>query len=203
MSFFFSSRRRHTRCALVTGVQTCALPISSSRQGGNLHRSLSPRRTAAVQGRALRFGGGSGVRGDAMTRIWRETGFVENDPWVIETDEVKAEGAQKPLLPLDALIEKAEASNEAGLGVLVRPADDVRRLEPYLDRLDIVVVEFPAFSDGRAFSHASLLRARLGYGQELRAAGDVLIDQIPRSEERRVGKECVRTCKSRREPEHQ
>src|SRR3546814_5347914 len=26
-SFFFSSRRRHTRCALVTGVQTCALPI--------------------------------------------------------------------------------------------------------------------------------------------------------------------------------
>src|SRR3546814_3853080 len=27
--FFFSSRRRHTRCALVTGVQTCALPIST------------------------------------------------------------------------------------------------------------------------------------------------------------------------------
>src|SRR3546814_3430611 len=27
VSFFFSSRRRHTRCALVTGVQTCALPI--------------------------------------------------------------------------------------------------------------------------------------------------------------------------------
>src|SRR3546814_3990676 len=30
--FFFSSRRRHTRCALVTGVQTCALPISSGRK---------------------------------------------------------------------------------------------------------------------------------------------------------------------------
>src|SRR3546814_15057995 len=29
LSFFFSSRRRHTRCALVTGVQTCALPICS------------------------------------------------------------------------------------------------------------------------------------------------------------------------------
>src|SRR3546814_13500241 len=29
--FFFSSRRRHTRCALVTGVQTCALPISVAR----------------------------------------------------------------------------------------------------------------------------------------------------------------------------
>src|SRR3546814_6727238 len=31
MSFFFSSRRRHTRCALVTGVQTCALPIFKPR----------------------------------------------------------------------------------------------------------------------------------------------------------------------------
>src|SRR3546814_9656747 len=30
--FFFSSRRRHTRCALVTGVQTCALPISADRR---------------------------------------------------------------------------------------------------------------------------------------------------------------------------
>src|SRR3546814_3145230 len=29
--FFFSSRRRHTRCALVTGVQTCALPISAAK----------------------------------------------------------------------------------------------------------------------------------------------------------------------------
>src|SRR3546814_19844567 len=33
MFFFFSSRRRHTRCALVTGVQTCALPISRRTPG--------------------------------------------------------------------------------------------------------------------------------------------------------------------------
>src|SRR3546814_2286105 len=31
LCFFFSSRRRHTRCALVTGVQTCALPISHAK----------------------------------------------------------------------------------------------------------------------------------------------------------------------------
>src|SRR3546814_7129553 len=37
--FFFSSRRRHTRCALVTGVQTCALPISLNEStGGNVAR---------------------------------------------------------------------------------------------------------------------------------------------------------------------
>src|SRR3546814_1391381 len=33
-SFFFSSRRRHTICALVTGVQTCALPICRARARG-------------------------------------------------------------------------------------------------------------------------------------------------------------------------
>src|SRR3546814_7156120 len=37
--FFFSSRRRHTRCALVTGVQTCALPISYA-----WHKSAYPQK---------------------------------------------------------------------------------------------------------------------------------------------------------------
>ncbi len=114
-----------------------------------------------------------------MTRIWRESGFVENDPWIVESEEVKAAEEQKVLLPLDQLIEKAETSNDVGLGVLIRPADDVRRLEPYLSRLELVAVDFPAFNDGRAFSHASLLRDRLAYRNELRAVGDVLIDQIP------------------------
>src|SRR3546814_8966067 len=38
--FFFSSRRRHTRCALVTGVQTCALPIYALRTGIAKHFGL-------------------------------------------------------------------------------------------------------------------------------------------------------------------
>src|SRR3546814_4675100 len=36
--FFFSSRRRHTRCALVTGVQTCALPIWAGLKGFEMTR---------------------------------------------------------------------------------------------------------------------------------------------------------------------
>src|SRR3546814_8627573 len=40
--FFFSTRSRHTICALVTGVQTCALPISSAFDGlAALHRALA------------------------------------------------------------------------------------------------------------------------------------------------------------------
>src|SRR3546814_13254358 len=41
MSYFFSSRRRHTRCALVTGVQTCALPISCLGEGVRAPRQLA------------------------------------------------------------------------------------------------------------------------------------------------------------------
>src|SRR3546814_2116857 len=43
--FFFSSRRRHTRCALVTGVQTCALPISIPCTRSRWRRAQSKPRT--------------------------------------------------------------------------------------------------------------------------------------------------------------
>lgn len=113
-----------------------------------------------------------------MTKIWNEAGFVSDDPWVIETEESPAGSNEKPMLPLADFIERAEAG-ETGLGVLIQPADNVKDLAPHLDRIALVAVSFPAFNDGRAFSHASLLRERLAYAGELRAVGDVLIDQIP------------------------
>src|SRR3546814_5782759 len=53
MIFFFSSRRRHTRCALVTGVQTCALPISTEVAGllrilKNAPKSMPPTQVAST-----------------------------------------------------------------------------------------------------------------------------------------------------------
>ena len=113
-----------------------------------------------------------------MTRIWSETGFQSDDPWVIENEEIKAGNNEKPILPLATFLEKA-AAGEKDLGVLIQPADNIRALEPYLDQIALVAVSFPAFNDGRAFSHASLLRERLGFKGELRAVGDVLIDPIP------------------------
>src|SRR3546814_1268807 len=50
--FFFSSRRRHTRCALVTGVQTCALPISSAAPRRKIWRYLDRHSLAFSQSRA-------------------------------------------------------------------------------------------------------------------------------------------------------
>ncbi len=47
-----------------------------------------------------------------------------------------------------------------------------------LDRFDLVVLHFPKFTDGRAYSQARLLRGRYGYKGELRATGEVLRDQL-------------------------
>lgn len=47
-----------------------------------------------------------------------------------------------------------------------------------LEGVDRVVLKFPKFTDGRAYSQAFLLRRRLGFRGDIRATGDVLIDQL-------------------------
>jgi uncharacterized protein (DUF934 family) len=47
-----------------------------------------------------------------------------------------------------------------------------------VNELGVIAVNFPKFADGRGYSIARLLRERLGYKNELRAIGDVLLDQL-------------------------
>jgi uncharacterized protein (DUF934 family) len=47
-----------------------------------------------------------------------------------------------------------------------------------VDRFSLIVLNFPKFTDGRAYSQARLLRTRFGYKGELRAEGEVLRDQL-------------------------
>lgn len=66
---------------------------------------------------------------------------------------------------------------EPGLAVLkVANTIDPRSLQ--LDGVGRIELHFPKFTDGRAYSQAFLLRRRLGYNGEIRATGDVLIDQL-------------------------
>ena len=62
--------------------------------------------------------------------------------------------------------------------VRIGPADDARALLDQLDRIALIEIAFPAFRDGRGYSNARILR-EAGYAGELRAEGDVLVDQIP------------------------
>ena len=115
-----------------------------------------------------------------MTRIWTEKGgFAANDPYVIETEERQAGEGEIALLPLEDFLTKAAESNDANFAVVLKPADDVRRLEPFIGRIALVAITFPAFNDGRGFSQAVWLREKVGFTGTLRAVGDVLLDLIP------------------------
>lgn len=74
------------------------------------------------------------------------------------------------LLKADSLL-----ADEAGTLTLGNDADP---REASLEGIHTVVLQFPAFTDGRAFSQAFLLRRRLGFSGQIRATGDVLIDQL-------------------------
>ena len=56
--------------------------------------------------------------------------------------------------------------------------NDADPREADLSGIRVVELNFPKFTDGRAFSQAFLLRRRLGFTGEIRATGDVLIDQL-------------------------
>jgi uncharacterized protein (DUF934 family) len=63
--------------------------------------------------------------------------------------------------------------------VALANTDQLEALKTHLGRLKLIVLNFPKFTDGRAYSQARLLRGRLGYRGELRATGAVLRDQLP------------------------
>jgi uncharacterized protein (DUF934 family) len=70
------------------------------------------------------------------------------------------------------------AQREAPTGVFWPNNRRIQELAPHLDRLALVALVFPTFKDGRAYSHARILRERYGFRGELRATGDILRDQF-------------------------
>ena len=80
---------------------------------------------------------------------------------------------------LEALPYEVWQSRTAWPAVALANTDPVEALAPHVASLRLVVLHFPKFTDGRAYSQARLLRGRLGYTGELRATGGVLQDQLP------------------------
>jgi len=105
---------------------------------------------------------------------------VENDPWQrVEGDaSLPAEG------PVLVDLARWQAERDALLargtpvGVLLRPDEEPDVLADDVGRLDLVALDFPVFKDGRAYSSARILREHLGFTGELRAVGDVLLEQL-------------------------
>jgi uncharacterized protein (DUF934 family) len=82
------------------------------------------------------------------------------------------EALEEPAVTLDAFLTQEDAH-----AVRVEAGEDVRKLIPHFGRLKLVEIAFPRFRDGRGYSAARILREN-GYQGELRAEGDVLVDQI-------------------------
>lgn len=84
---------------------------------------------------------------------------------------------QSTVLALEeALI--ALSHGAAGIWVRLEPAEDVRRLKPFMAQILGLEVHFPAFRDGRGYSTARIIRDDLGFKGPLRAVGDVMRDQV-------------------------
>lgn len=98
----------------------------------------------------------------------------ELDPQVSGLRFRTDEPTDEPAVTLDAFV--TEPGNATA--VRIEAGDDARQLLPHLDRLALIEIAFPTFRDGRGYSAAHILR-EAGYDGELRAQGDVLVDQLP------------------------
>lgn len=79
---------------------------------------------------------------------------------------------EEPAVTLDSFFGQSNAT-----AVRLEDGEDARQLLPYLDRLALIEIGFSSFVDGRGYSAARILREH-GYAGELRAQGDVLVDQL-------------------------
>ena len=110
---------------------------------------------------------------------------VVSDDWTIlrlsenETPESVIVPASKIIVPLKVWqAQRATLQNRAERGVWLASNERPEELKGEVEKFDVIAVDFPKFADGRGYSIAYNLRARLGYVGELRAIGDVLRDQM-------------------------
>ena len=103
-----------------------------------------------------------------------------SDSWLLLPDSEIAGPAPHRLLTLVQWQAVRDAwPADVPVGVLLPNTADVEDLAADLPRFALVALEFPKWVDGRAYSQAHVLRARLRYAGELRATGEVVVDMLP------------------------
>ena len=112
--------------------------------------------------------------------LWRREGFVE-DAWAFLGDEAPVPEEGAIVVSLKRWLEQREtlSARAAPVGVAVEAGADAQAHLSDLTNRPLVALAFDKFADGRSFSYARILRDRRQFRGELRAIGDVLIDEIP------------------------
>ena len=113
-------------------------------------------------------------------RLWKNGKFI-TDIWRLTADDAPFPIDGRAILTLAHWRHEQAAILATGLavGVLVQVNETLDSQTDNLERLHVITLNFPKFTDGRAYSTARRLREEYGYTGELRATGDVLIDQLP------------------------
>ena len=102
------------------------------------------------------------------------------DTWQAAPDtEAPAPAAHRLLTLAQWQAVRATWPQDLPVGVALPNTFDVEELGADLARIALVALEFPKWVDGRAYSQAHVLRARLRFAGEVRATGDVVVDMMP------------------------
>jgi uncharacterized protein (DUF934 family) len=120
-----------------------------------------------------------------VTRLLKDGAFIADAYTSVADDPVLPDGPAIVSLARFQNERDALLARNVPLGVRLQSSESPELLGDDVNRLSLVVLEFPKFRDGRAFSWARMLRTRLGFKGEIRAVGDFLYDQI--NYQRRVG----------------
>jgi uncharacterized protein (DUF934 family) len=109
-----------------------------------------------------------------------KNGQVVEDRYVRILDDAPLADGVPIIVPAARFLADAEdvLRRDAPTGVLWPNNRRVAELAPYVDRLALIVLVFPSFKDGRAYSQARQLRERYAFRGELRASGQILRDQF-------------------------
>jgi len=110
-------------------------------------------------------------------KIIKDKQIIENSWRHIADDEATGNGDITVSLSRWSNEKTTLANHSGGIGIRIAPADNVADIADELNNITLVAVELPAFTDGRAFSHARILRSRYGYKGEIRAIGSYMADQ--------------------------
>ncbi len=119
-----------------------------------------------------------------MRKIIKDKAIVSDDWNVLkladgETADAVTVPAGKQIVPLAVwLAQKTTLAARGDIGVWLASDERPEQLKEDAKSLPLVAVDFPNFADGRGYSIAYNLRARVGFEGELRAIGDVLRDQL-------------------------
>ena len=115
-----------------------------------------------------------------MARLLKDHEITEYAFSILSSGSSPVNFTDDVLVPQKIWLENWELVDSVGevAGLLLEPDDEPEAIADVIHQFPVIAVQFPKFMDGRGYSISRILRDRYGYKGDIRATGDVLIDQL-------------------------